>query len=54
MNVVKFTKICELVKENEVVHFFENENQEKMRLVTKSSKDFEKDQKYKILIKKEI
>jgi hypothetical protein len=51
MKVVKsFTKTCELEKSDEVIHYFENDLQERIRLVTKSKEDFEKDKKYKITI----
>lgn len=51
MHIKKFLKTCELEKENEVIHYFENEFQETMRLVTKNKEDFKKDKLYEIVIK---
>ena len=49
---LEFTKKCELIKKNEVVHFFESEQYDKIRITTKSAEDFLKDKKYKVIIEK--
>jgi hypothetical protein len=54
MKLIKFfIKTCELEKNDEVVHYFENELQERIRIVTDSKEDFEKQKKYKITIEKQ-
>jgi hypothetical protein len=53
MKFIKFfIKTCELEKEREVVHYFENEQSERIRITTDSKEDFEKNKKYKITIEK--
>lgn len=47
-----FIKTCELEKEQEVVHYFENEQSERIRITTGSKEDFEKNKRYKITIEK--
>jgi hypothetical protein len=47
---INFIKVCELVKPEEVVHIFENELHEKLRLVTKNKEDYVKNKKYKIIV----
>lgn len=51
MHTKKFLKTCELEKKDEVIHYFENEFEERIRLVTKSKEDFKKDKLYEIVIK---
>lgn len=54
MKLIKFfIKTCELEKKDEVVHYFENELQERIRIVTNNKEDFEKQKRYKITIEKQ-
>jgi hypothetical protein len=53
MKLIKFfIKTCELEKEREVVHYFENEQTERIRITTSNREDFEKNKTYKITIEK--
>jgi hypothetical protein len=52
MKVIEFTKVCELVKDKEVIHIFENEFNEKLKLITKNKEDYVKNKKYKIIVEK--
>lgn len=51
MNTIEFTKVCELTRKstNEIIHIFENDN-DKLRIVTKNKEDYIKNKKYKIVI----
>lgn len=51
MKIIEFVKVCELIKQDEVIHIFENEFNEKLRLITKSKEDYVKNKKYRIIVK---